>query len=174
MIRILYQITKDDFMYSIAEVSEKLKKSKTAIYDKLNDNKNLFKNYLSIKKGSKHISEEGFKILYSMFNEDDFQANLKESPLQVDKKDLSFVEMYENQKTLFENQVEYLKNQLEYIEKEKNIQIDELKKDKEFLQNQLVMKNKLIEQSNVLLLQEKNKVKESIWRKMFKGKKDSL
>jgi hypothetical protein len=163
------------FMYSIAEVAKMLNKSKTAIYDKINSNKHIFNNHLSFKKGSKHLSKEGYKILYSMFNEVDFPVDIKEDKNQPSLNiNISTIEMYEKQTELLENQLKILENQLEYLKKDKNEQIEELKKDKEFLQNQLIIKNKLIEQSNVLLLQEKNKDKYSIWKKIFKiSKKDN-
>ena len=118
-----------DYMdYSISDASKILKKSKTAIYDKLNSNKHIFKQFSSVKKGSKHLNEEGFKILCSMFDEVNFQADLK-----VEKHEENNI----SSKSTISNDSEIIKvykKQLELLEN----QLESLKKDKDFLHNQLM------------------------------------
>jgi hypothetical protein len=143
--------------YSISDVSKMLKKSKTAIYDKLNSNKHIFKQFLSVKQGSKHLNKEGFDILCSMFNEVNFKADLKVE--NHDENNISFKSTMDNSLELintYKKQVELLENQLE-----------SLKKDKAFLQNQLLIKDRLLEQSNILLLNEQRKKKKNLWQKLL-------
>ena len=82
--------------------------------------------------------------------------------LQVEKyneNNISFKSTIDNDSEvvkIYKKQVELLENQLE-----------SLKKDKDFLQDQLLMKDRLLEQSNVLLLNEQRK-KKTLWQKLFK------
>lgn len=142
--------------YSISDVAKMLKKSKTAIYDKLNSNKHIFKQFSSVKKGSKYLSKEGFDILHSMFFQVNFKADLKvENQLESNTPFKSTVDNDSEIIKAYKKQLELLENQLE-----------SLKKDKDFLQGQLLMKDRLLEQSNILLLNEQRK-KKTLWKRLF-------
>lgn len=151
-------------MMKIVEISKKIGKSKTAIYNKINKNKALFQPYLKKVENSKALTNEGIELLEKLFN-------LKEVKNVVENTSLE----YANINTL--NDVSLVKN----IVESKEQLIKELKARIEYLEKQIEKKDTLISNLNrqqenfqVLLQNEQNKTllleqnKSGFFKRLFK------
>jgi hypothetical protein len=185
-------------VYSIAKIAEITGKSKTAIYERLNNNKDIFKKHISKKDNVKYLSKEGLNILSSMFD-NTFQGESIENKLNHNiegKAQNADIFLYEKLLESFEEQKKMLESKIELVEKESNKKIEMLenqienqksnyenrlieqkegfKETTKTLERELEEKNsqilkysKLLENSQVLLKEEQNIVKQ------IEEKKDS-
>lgn len=122
-------------MYRVIEVAEKLGKSRTAIYDKLNNNKGLFKDHLKKVEGVRHIDNEGVEILKELFG------------LKV-----------EHGTKQEEQQGENVSSSMDLLIKEMQSRINYLEKQNEDTMQILKDQTKQLENFQVLLLNEQNKL----------------
>ena len=126
-------------MYKIVEVAEKLGKSKTAIYNKLNENQGLFKPHLKKVKNIKALDDEGVEILKNLFGLNEVEINVETgSDNPSSAKDSSYIERL----------VSELENRIKYLEEEN-------KENRKLLNNQ----SKQLENFQILLLNEQKKNK---------------
>jgi hypothetical protein len=185
-------------VYSIAKIAEITGKSKTAIYERLNNNKDIFKKHISKKDNVKYLSKEGLNILSSMFD-NTFQGESIENKLNHNiegKAQNADIFLYEKLLESFEEQKKMLESKIGLVEKESNKKIEMLenqienqksnyenrlieqkegfKETTKTLERELEEKNsqilkysKLLENSQVLLKEEQNIVKQ------IEEKKDS-
>ncbi|RBP57161.1 hypothetical protein DES36_1324 [Alkalibaculum bacchi] len=126
-------------MYKIVEVAEKLGKSKTAIYNKLNENKGLFRQHLKKIENVKVLDDKGLEILMGLFG-------LKEIEIDIESNSLSSTST--NDSISIETLVSELKDRIKYLEEEN-------KENKQLLNNQ----SKQLENFQILLLNEQKKNK---------------
>lgn len=126
-------------MYRIAEIAEKLGKSKTAIYNKLNENQGLFKEHLKKVENVKMLDKEGVELLEELFGLKEVEGEVENKQGKSSNKEDSInVEMLVNE----------LKDRIEYLEEE-NREARQLLKDQ----------NKQLENFQVLLLNEQKRNK---------------
>ena len=117
-------------MYRVVEIAEMLDKSKTSIYNKLNNNQDLFKGHLKQVEGVKALDDEGLKILKGLFE-------LKEVDSEVESN------QPQNSNTANSIEVERL--------------VSELKERINYLEEINRSQNKQLENYQVLLLNEQNR-----------------
>ena len=117
-------------MYRVVEIAEMLDKSKTSIYNKLNNNQDLFKGHLKQVEGVKALDDEGLKILKGLFE-------LKEVESEVESN------QPQNSNTANSIEVERL--------------VSELKERINYLEEINRSQNKQLENYQVLLLNEQNR-----------------
>lgn len=147
-------------LYTVAEISEELGFSKVTIYNKLNSLKSELKPYIRHKKGVIHIDDKGLLIIKESLGLNEVKTDLKEDNTLnqssiVKNKDLNqfkdidiLIETVK--KTVESGQENYINSLLEQIELLKS----ELQKKDDQINNTL----RLLENSQVLLKQEKEKV----------------
>lgn len=128
-------------MYKVVEIAGKLGKSKTAIYNKLNENPGLFKGHISKVESIRMIDNEGLEILKELFNLKEVESEVE---TQLETESLKF----NNTNGLIEVEtlVSELKDRIKYLE-------DESKETRELLKIQ----SKQLENFQVLLLNEQKK-----------------
>lgn len=129
----------DNSMYKIVEVAEKLGKSKTAIYNKLNENQGLFKQHLKKIENVKVLDDEGIDILKDLFGLNELETSVETETLQYSGTSAS---------TDIERLVSELENRIKYLEEEN-------KENRKLLNNQ----SKQLENFQILLLNEQKKNK---------------
>lgn len=117
-------------MYRVVEIAKMLDKSKTSIYNKLNNNQDLFKGHLKQVEGVKALDDEGLKILKGLFE-------LKEVDSEVESN------QPQNSNTANSIEVERL--------------VSELKERINYLEEINRSQNKQLENYQVLLLNEQNR-----------------
>lgn len=120
----------DNLMYRVVEIAKMLDKSKTSIYNKLNNNQDLFKGHLKQVEGVKTLDDEGLKILKGLFE-------LKEVESEVESN------QPQNSNTANSIEVERL--------------VSELKERINYLEEINRSQNKQLENYQVLLLNEQNR-----------------
>jgi len=147
-------------MLRVVEIAGKIGKSKTAIYNKINENQALFKPYIKKVEGVKMIDTEGFNLLLKLFNLNDVETDLENNTINSNNTNaLSEIILVKNEI------INELKNQINYLEQQSQ------KKD-ELIDNQ----SRQLENFQVLLKQEQSKalyIGENIqtkrfWERIFK------
>lgn len=120
----------DNLMYRVVEIAEMLDKSKTSIYNKLNNNQDLFKGHLKQVEGVKTLDDEGLKILKGLFELKEVDSEVESNQPQ-DSNTANSIEV--------ERLVSELKERINYLEEINRSQ------------------NKQLENYQVLLLNEQNR-----------------
>lgn len=124
-------------MHKIVEVAEKLGKSKTAIYNKLNENQGLFKDHLKKVENVKVLDDKGIELLKELFG-------LKEVEVELESKQDNTSNIKDS--INIERLVSELKDRIKYLE-------EESKETRQLLKDQ----SKQLENFQVLLLNEQKK-----------------
>lgn len=125
-----------DKLYNVGEIAELLNVTKQCIYKKINSLENV-KQHLTIKNKTKYLTNEGISIL-----KQNIKPNTESSILNVEHR----------LKSYYEKQIENLK---EIIIKNN----DDHERILQLLQNQLITKDKHLENMQVLLKNEQDKNK---------------
>jgi hypothetical protein len=156
--------------YKISEIVDDIGVSKATIYNKLSSLKDLLRNHIKVRKGIRYVDYEGFRIIknsigFSKEQYTDLKENLTLEPEYVGSvDDSSKLETLENSNKLIES----LETQLEYL---KSV-ISEKDKQLSASQEQTANLTRLLENSQVLLKQQQEKIlflesppkeKRSIW-----------
>jgi len=164
--------------YTIAEVSTKLNISKVTLYKKIKQLNNELKTFLTIKNGVKYLDDTGIEIIRNSMNNfnqvnNNFNHEIQENPQSI-ANDEVLAELKELKKIKDElilqvkSENELLKNEIV----QKNKQIEEL--NKALSQSQKINENNQVlmrEQQQRALLLENEEQKESrgFWSRMFKN-----
>jgi predicted DNA-binding protein YlxM (UPF0122 family) len=135
---------------TISEIAEKLNVSKQCIYNKLKILKTELNSHIYIRNGVKYLTKEGYKIIDTSLNYDNADT-IKNDPnnefnLSTHKNEI------ENIKTIYEKRIVDLKEQISYLQKES------------------LEKNRLLENMQVLLKEQKlieSKTKKKSWWKFW-------
>jgi vacuolar-type H+-ATPase subunit I/STV1 len=123
-------------MYKIVEVAEKLGKSKTAIYNKLNENQGLFKQHLKKIENVKVLDDDGIDILKDLFGLNEVETNVETGSSNPSSA---------NDSSHIEKLISELESRIKYLEEE----------NRKLLNNQ----SKQLENFQILLLNEQKKNK---------------
>jgi hypothetical protein len=126
-------------MYKIVEVAEKLGKSKTAIYNKLNENQGLFKQHLKKIENVKVLDDDGIDILKDLFGLNEVETNVETGSSNPSSA---------NDSSHIEKLISELESRIKYLEEEN-------KENRKLLNNQ----SKQLENFQILLLNEQKKNK---------------
>jgi len=147
-------------MLRVVEIAEKIGKSKTAIYNKINENQALFKPYIKKVEGVKMIDTEGFNLLLKLFNLNDVETELENNTINSnDTNDLSEIILVKNEI------INELKNQINYLEQQSQKKDELIDNQSRQLENfQVLLKQ---EQSKALYIEEKIQTKR-FWERIFK------
>lgn len=154
-------------MFKVSEVAEKLGVSKVSVYNRVNQNKEMFKPHLKKVKSVTYIDNKGFEMLKKLFSKDNsfttLQDEVKTLYNEPETQDFS---MYIEFKQVYEERINDLKEQVE-----------ELKKDKENMINQIGQLTELNRNAQILIKQNQDKVllleseKKPLLKRIF-GKKE--
>lgn len=142
--------------YKISEIVDIIGVSKATVYNKIGSLQDLLRNHINIRKGVKYVDYEGFSIIKDSIGFSKVQyTDLKEDPTKEPETiDISIVsnkiETLENNDKLIES----LETQLEYL---KSV-IAEKDKQLEVRDTQIIGMTKLVENSQVLLRQQQDKI----------------
>lgn len=135
-------------LYSIAEISDKLGYSRVTIYNKVKVLKDDLKDYLKYLNGTTYIDEEGFLIIKNSFNLKENDINENEN-IDINNDSGALNALNNILKTGQEEYIDSLKDQIEFLK-------GELSKKDDQLNNTL----RLLENSQVLIRENKEKILE--------------
>lgn len=167
-------------LYTVTEISEMLGYSKVTIYNRINSLKKELKPYIKHKKNIIHIDDKGLLILKedlglidvkSTLNDDDTlnNENIDSNSNLEDFKDISFLikTINETVKTGQENYINSLLNQIEILKSELDKKDDQLNNTLRLLENSQVLIKQ--DKEKILMLESKEqKEKRGIFSNIFK------
>jgi Leucine-rich repeat (LRR) protein len=150
----------DSKEYKISEIVDSIGVSKATVYNKLSSLKDILRNHVKVRKGVRYVDYEGFQIIknsigFSKEQYTDFTTPLTENLIPEvenidnidDSSKLESLEINDKYLESLEKQIEYLKSII--TEKDKQLETRDL---------QINDMTKLVENSQVLLKQQQEKI----------------
>jgi hypothetical protein len=166
--------------YKISEIVDMIGVSKATVYNKIGSLKDILRNHINVRKGIKYIDSEGFSIIQDSIGFSKVQYTDLKEEFKIEQENINNSIVSNKIETLENNSklIESLETQLEYL---KSV-IAEKDRQLETRDSQISGMTKLVENSQVLLRQQQDKIfllespqdkpvkeKKSIWYIFRKG-----
>jgi predicted DNA-binding protein YlxM (UPF0122 family) len=156
--------------YSVVEAARLLNVTRQSIYNKLNSLKDILQPYIKIKNNTKYLTEQAVEIIKKDLNGENVKGQIyndvNDGLTNLYKSQINDLQnSIETIKSLYEEQISFLRN--DYLK-----QLEYIKSESEKKTNQLETKDKLLENMQILLRDQKLLIesKNKIWWKFWKKK----
>jgi hypothetical protein len=142
--------------YKISEIVDMIGVSKATVYNKIGSLKDILRNHINVRKGIKYIDSEGFSIIQDSIGFSKVQYTDLKEEFKIEQETINN-SIFSNKIETLENNsklIESLETQLEYL---KSV-IAEKDRQLETRDSQISGMTKLVENSQVLLRQQQDKI----------------